>query len=1287
MRKLLLLAGLLLPAMSWALPNEFVQEGLVFEDGAALDGPNDVLIRLYANEQGGEPLFEEAHEGTAFFDGYYAVSIGSIEDLSASMILRPTLYLGISINGGRELEPRTAIVKVPAAFVADVAENVVGDITPRTVSIGDALVINEDGQWVGDPSGLRGPAGPPGEGAAIDDVIQSIVDAIEADPDLLPFLRNTVDDSVVDSIITFDGSRLVFDFGGIANALDLGNNNIVNANSLRFNDPGPGEGLSWSGTQASIVVSPLGGANTDGFLRLINDAGISLESNTRIQGNLTITGAIDAVQSITTTVLTATTANITNANITSLNGPNGRVNVVAELNLAGDVRLGGATNFIGVIRNDGGILSGGDIRGRNFAATASITAAGNITAGNRLVGGNGGIWVGNIQVFDGNGNLVRRPIYQCPNGQVMRGTDNNGVAQCVALSCPVGQYLRGIDGNNRAICAADAGLRSIPQRQCPPGQAATAISANGTITCGVPRTAPQTCAEGEFVVGLAANGSVICADAPEGGGGAAAGQCAPGDVRPNILVCTRSSRNVQQFVLPGFNFQIANGCDPNDQTQVMYVTRSGVGSIAARAAAWRAYVNAGGLIITEYNVSDEVYNAIFGTAVRQPAGRRGSCRDNAMPVVKVNLEDPFWVINDDLVVTPAGSSACGYEVGAYPELVPLGGWAANQIGVGYRELGDGRVWLVDADWQDGQAITASSTRMMGLMATWCGGGGAVPPDGPAGLEFEGVRQNVPPAEIVGWRQCHRSIYNQSGLPIANILRDCDGDQIMYGCKSTAAANWQVLAQGARDSVFNDTGRGNVLTVNNGVGWYFNGVQSIGFAPAGQAVTRNSCDTTNMGSNDRICWHSSGGNLNGGWRCGNNTRAGAAEERVIWTKDAGGEPEPPVGNALAFQGIRQNVPDADLEGWRPCHTSRFNTTTNGLQSVVDNDCRGEQVMMGCRPVGAANWNLLAQGRHAQVFRNVGSGRNSVTRENGVDFYYSNSYSMGFVQAGTGVSRSSCDTLRDPGSANRMCWHSSADRMTSGYRCGNTFLNGNANWERRIWVLDAGGGGGPPAAVFPSCLAALQAGNRASGVYNLQPPGEAVRRVHCDQTTDGGGWTLVAATEGQTLNDQRSNYYDDLQTLDPARANAGVWWGLRALGNRWDVRFACRDAVRAADAAFTVDLSVYDVPYYTEFTTGTDAQSCFSEGNGAGDENPPPMRRNNLNNQVRNRGDQWNGGYLEGEDSCGDTGDFTIDFDDRGMDNNQSDGTDWGEDDSSRKCGRSGLGTGQWFIFARERAVAQ
>jgi len=68
-----------------------------------------------------------------------------------------------------------------------------------------------------------------------------------------------------------------------------------------------------------------------------------------------------------------------------------------------------------------------------------------------------------------------------------------------------------------------------------------------------------------------------------------------------------------------------------------------------------------------------------------------------------------------------------------------------------------------------------------------------------------------------------------------------------------------------------------------------------------------------------------------------------------------------------------------------------------------------------------------------------------------------------------------------------------------------------------------------------------------------------------------------------------------------------------------------------------------------------------------------------------GDRWNAGYMEGEDSCSDGGDFTVDFDDRGMDSDQSDGTDWGEDDSVFKCGVSGITSGAWFLWVRESDV--
>ena len=218
-------------------------------------------------------------------------------------------------------------------------------------------------------------------------------------------------------------------------------------------------------------------------------------------------------------------------------------------------------------------------------------------------------------------------------------------------------------------------------------------------------------------------------------------------------------------------------------------------------------------------------------------------------------------------------------------------------------------------------------------------------------------------------------------------------------------------------------------------------------------------------------------------------------------------------------------------------------------------------------------------------------------------------------------------------------------------------------------------------YDSCADALAQGRTASGVLPLDPEGTPVD-VWCDQTTDGGGWTLVASTLTTMPSDEATGHHADLATLAPAAGHRGIWNGLRSLGTRFDLRFACRATVGAAGAPFDVDLSFYDVIWYDEITTGTEAESCFSEGNGAGAD-PPPARRDNIAGTSLPAGDTWNTGYFEGEDNCNSGDDFTVDFDNRGMDDNQSDGTDWGEDDLARKCGTSGLMDGQWFLFARER----
>lgn len=173
----------------------------------------------------------------------------------------------------------------------------------------------------------------------------------------------------------------------------------------------------------------------------------------------------------------------------------------------------------------------------------------------------------------------------------------------------------------------------------------------------------------------------------------------------------------------------------------------------------------------------------------------------------------------------------------------------------------------------------------------------------AGILPYGVKNDVLVTDVTnswGWSECYSATYGQRGDSVSSILSNCSGDNLMLAARRVGSTTFDVLAAASfSDATFN-TGTGNATHAANGAEWYFSDSYSWGFAGLGDSVTRNSCDTTGQGERDRLCWHTSGGSMSGGWRAGSNVwlNSNNSWEKVILNMD-NAVPEP---STLALLGL-------------------------------------------------------------------------------------------------------------------------------------------------------------------------------------------------------------------------------------------------------------------------------------------------------------------------------------------------------------------------------------------------
>ncbi len=163
----------MVPSSAVAVPPTLTEQGRLFDaQGASVTARLSLSFSLYESDAGDALVWSET-QSVELDDGYFAVELGSVESLPASVFGGAALYLGMRVDGDEEMRPLQRLTSVPYALVAETAQN------PNGVFVGSIQVVNAAGEWVGEaglggqgppgatgPAGAVGPAGDPGPAGA-----------------------------------------------------------------------------------------------------------------------------------------------------------------------------------------------------------------------------------------------------------------------------------------------------------------------------------------------------------------------------------------------------------------------------------------------------------------------------------------------------------------------------------------------------------------------------------------------------------------------------------------------------------------------------------------------------------------------------------------------------------------------------------------------------------------------------------------------------------------------------------------------------------------------------------------------------------------------------------------------------------------------------------------------------------------------------------------------------------------------------------------------------------------
>ena len=108
---------------------------LTDNNGAPLDTTVDITYRIYHEDSGGTPVYDEIVV-TSVQNGYFEAVLGTpLEPLSPIVFDNATMYLGISIGEDTEMTPRIRFHAVPYAYRVATVDSATGGTVTGDVNI------------------------------------------------------------------------------------------------------------------------------------------------------------------------------------------------------------------------------------------------------------------------------------------------------------------------------------------------------------------------------------------------------------------------------------------------------------------------------------------------------------------------------------------------------------------------------------------------------------------------------------------------------------------------------------------------------------------------------------------------------------------------------------------------------------------------------------------------------------------------------------------------------------------------------------------------------------------------------------------------------------------------------------------------------------------------------------------------------------------------------------------------------------------------------------------------